>query len=156
MADMAIGTIFPIAGNSVQFTKKGKMQITNSEGEIKVLSQDQFKKQLIKNADKIAAGEKIEFKESKKGLFAAAAAALVVGALAALGIASHKEVLNPMEIAKDDVLLKKAGKKINNFAEIVGKKVDTYATQAYTAVADFVAKYAPKAKTAAEKIEEKA
>ncbi len=156
MANMTIGPAFLVAGNEVQMTTKGKIQVTNAEGKVKTLSQDQFKKQLVKNADKIAAGEEIEFKDGKKGLIAGAAVgAAVIGALTALGIAAHKKVLNPMEIAKEDVLLKKAAKKVNNFAELIGRKVDDYATRAFNAVKDFIAKYAPKAEEKAAKVEEK-
>ena len=146
MADMAIGNVYAIAGNDVRLTSKGKIQITNSEGKVKTLSQDEFKKQLGQNFDKLTAGEEIEFKSSKKNLITGAAiGAAVIGSLAALGIAAHKKVLKPMEIAKEDVLLKKACKKINNAAEFIGRHVKDYAVKAYQAVSDFIAKYAPKA-----------
>lgn len=153
MADMAVGPIFPIAGNDVRMTAKGKVQITNADGKVKTLSQDEFKKQLTKNFDKIAAGEDVEFKSSKKGLIAGAvAAATVIGTLAGLAIAVKKKVIKPAKIAEKDVLLQKAGKKINNFALVLGQKTFLYAAKAYRAAAKFVEKYSPKAKAAAEKV----
>lgn len=161
MANMTIGPVFPIAGNEIQMTSKGKIQVTDADGKIKTLSQDEFKKQLVKNADKIAAGEDVEFKDSKKGLIAAAAAgAAVVGTLAALGIAVQKRALKPAKIAKTDVLLQKAGKRIQNFGYAIGKKVSVYSQRAYHAAADFIAKFVPKAEAkvaqAAEKVEQAA
>ena len=157
MADMAVGPAFSVAGNDVRMTAKGKVQVTNADGKVKTLSQDEFKKQFAMNIDKIAAGEEVEFKSSKKGLIAgAAAAAATIGTLAALGIAVQKRVLKPSRIAKEDVLLQKAGKHIQNFGYAIGKKVSIYSQRAYHSAADFVAKYAPKAKDTAEKIAEKA
>ena len=65
---MTIGPALAIGGNKVEMTQQGKIQVTNPKGKIKTLSQDQFKKQLIKNADKIQNGEDFEFKKDKKGL----------------------------------------------------------------------------------------
>lgn len=67
MADnMTIGPALAIGGNKVEMTQQGKIQVTNPNGKIKTLSQDQFKKQLVKNADKIQNGEDFEFKKTKK------------------------------------------------------------------------------------------
>lgn len=148
MASMAIGPVLPLAGNEVQVTTNGKLRITNSEGKVKTLSQNQFKKQFIKNFDKIAAGDEVEFKDNKKSLIAAAATgAAVIGTLAALGIAHKKGALTVKSIKKNDVLLKKAAIKVNNAAEFVGRKIHKYSSN----FVDFVKKYAPKAK---EKIED--
>ena len=74
MADnMTIGPALAIGGNKVEMTQQGKIQVTNPNGKIKTLSQDQFKKQLVKNADKIQNGEDFEFKKDKKTLKIAAA-----------------------------------------------------------------------------------
>lgn len=86
MADnMTIGPALAIGGNKVEMTQKGKIKVTNSQGKIKTLSQDEFKKQLIKNADKIEAGQDFEFKKDNKNakiagavLGTAAAAALII------------------------------------------------------------------------------
>ena len=83
--NMTIGPALSIGGNTVEMTTNGKVQVTNTRGKVKTLSQDQFKKQLIKNADKIEAGQDFEFKKDHKtakvigvGL---ATAAVVTGAI---------------------------------------------------------------------------
>lgn len=49
MADnMTIGPALAIGGNKVEMTQQGKIQVTNPQGKIKTLSQDEFKKQLVK------------------------------------------------------------------------------------------------------------
>ena len=66
MADnMTIGPALSIGGNTVQMTQKGKVQVTNAQGKVKTLSQDQFKKQLIKNANNIETGKQDKMKEGK-------------------------------------------------------------------------------------------
>lgn len=91
MADnMTIGPALAIGGNKVEMTQQGKIQVTNPKGKIKTLSQDQFKKQLIKNADKIQNGEDFEFKKDKKGLKIAAAA--VATAAVVTGVIYRKEI----------------------------------------------------------------
>ena len=74
MTNIVVGPALEIGGNTAQMTSKGKIQITNPQGKIKTLSQDEFKRNLIKNADKINNGEDFEFKKSHKFLkiFAAA------------------------------------------------------------------------------------
>ena len=74
MTNIVVGPALEIGGNTAQMTSKGKIQITNSQGKIKTLSRDEFKRNLIKNADKINNGEDFEFKKSHKFLkiFAAA------------------------------------------------------------------------------------
>lgn len=64
--NMTIGPALSIGGNTVEMTTNGKVQVTNTRGKVKTLSQDQFKKQLIKNADKIEAGQDFEFKKITK------------------------------------------------------------------------------------------
>ena len=83
--NMTIGPALSIGGNTVEMTTNGKVQVTNTRGKVKTLSQDQFKKQLIKNADKIEAGQDFEFKKDHRtakvigvGL---ATAAVVTGAI---------------------------------------------------------------------------
>ena len=70
-----VGPALTIGGNIAQMTSKGKIQITNSNGKVKTLSQDEFKNNLIKNADKINNGEDFEFKKSNKNLKILAGAA---------------------------------------------------------------------------------
>ena len=74
MTNMVVGPALEIGGNVVEMTNKGKVQVTNAKGNIKTLSQDEFKKNLVKNADKINLGEDFEFKKDHKALKIAAAA----------------------------------------------------------------------------------
>lgn len=91
MADnMTIGPALAIGGNKVEMTQQGKIQVTNPNGKIKTLSQDQFKKQLVKNADKIQNGEDFEFKKDKKTL--KIAAAVVATAAVVTGVIYRKEI----------------------------------------------------------------
>ena len=95
MADnMTIGPALAIGGNQVEMTQKGKFKVTNSQGKIKTLSQDEFKKQLIKNADKIEKGEDFEFKKDNKNLIAASGVAGLLGAAyIGLSVAVGKKAL---------------------------------------------------------------
>lgn len=70
--NMTIGPALAIGGNKVEMTQQGKIQVTNSQGKVKTLSQDEFKKQLIKNADNIQAGKDFEFKKDNKNVKVAA------------------------------------------------------------------------------------
>ena len=89
--NMTIGPALAIGGNKVEMTQQGKIQVTNPNGKIKTLSQDEFKKQLVKNADKIERGEDFEFKkDNKKAKIAAGVAGLLVAAYAGLSLAVGK------------------------------------------------------------------
>ncbi len=88
--NMTIGPALAIGGNKVEMTQQGKIQVTNSQGKVKTLSQDEFKKQLIKNADNIQAGKDFEFKKDNKNVKVAAGigtalAAAYVGLSVAVG-----------------------------------------------------------------------
>ena len=92
MADnMTIGPALAIGGNKVEMTQQGKIQVTNPQGKIKTLSQDEFKKQLVKNADKIEAGQDFEFKKDNKNVKAAiGAGGLLTAAYVGLSLAVGK------------------------------------------------------------------
>lgn len=91
-----------IGGNIVQPTPEGKIQVTTAKGKVKVLSQDQFVKQIKKNEENIKAGKDFEIKKDNTTAkvlgFAAAAAAIVAG------------VVYRKDLAK---LFKSAGEKIS-------------------------------------------
>lgn len=109
MADnMTIGPAMNVGNNQVQMTRKGKVKITNPEGNVITLSKDQFKKQIIKNADLINAGEDVEFQKGgdKKGLKIAGAAVGI--AAIATGIVYRKNIAKYMK----DFSLKKLGEDI--------------------------------------------
>ena len=67
MADnMTIGPALAIGGNKVEMTQQGKIQVTNPNGKIKTLSQDQFKKQLVKMLTKSKTVKSLNLKKTKK------------------------------------------------------------------------------------------
>ena len=136
--NMAIGPVLQVGGNQAQMMTNRKIQITNSEGKVKTLSQDEFRKQLIKNADKLEYGEDFEFKSDKKAIAAAATIGTTLAAIAGLGFAVKKGVLKPAQIDKEkDVLLKRLAKKVQNFAYSAGEKINTYTNKAIKAVSEF-------------------
>ena len=90
MSNITVGPALEIGGNTVEMTTRGKVQVTNPKGQIKTLSQDEFRKNLVKNADKIEAGEDFEFKKDRKGLKIAAAA--VATAAVVTAAIYHKEI----------------------------------------------------------------
>lgn len=90
MDNLTIGPVKHIGGNACQMTKDGKIQVTNSKGKIKTLTQDEFEKNCIKNAPKIKNGEDFEFKKDHKNLKIAMAA--VGTAVITAGIIYRKEV----------------------------------------------------------------
>lgn len=87
---MTIGPAMEIGGNTVEMRTDGKIKVTNPKGKIKTLTQDEFKKQTVKNADKIASGEDFEYKKDHKALKIAGAAAGTVAV--SLGIIYRKEI----------------------------------------------------------------
>lgn len=103
--NMTIGPALIVGGNKVELTTTGKVQVTNQEGKIKTLSQDQFKKQLIKNADKISDGENVEFKkDSKAGLIvggAIATAAVVTAVVFRKDIAKYMKDFSFKKLGQD-------------------------------------------------------
>ena len=89
--NMTIGPALAIGGNKVEMTQQGKIQVTNSQGKVKTLSQDEFKKQLIKNADNIEAGKDFEFKkDNKNGKIAAGIGTALAATYVALSVAVGK------------------------------------------------------------------
>ncbi len=103
--NMTIGPALIVGGNKVEMTTTGKVQVTNQEGKIKTLSQDQFKKQLIKNADKISNGENVEFKKGNKtGLIvggAVATAAVVTAVIFRKDIAKYMKDFSFKKLGQD-------------------------------------------------------
>lgn len=103
--NMTIGPALIVGGNKVEMTTTGKVQVTNQEGKIKTLSQDQFKKQLIKNADKISNGENVEFKkDNKTGLIvggAVATAAVVTAVIFRKDIAKYMKDFSFTKLGQD-------------------------------------------------------
>lgn len=105
MANMTVGPSLAVGGNIVEMTTKGKIQVTNQQGKVKTLSQDEFKKQLVKNADKIENGEDFEFKSEHKGLkiagVVATAAALTTAVIYRKEIGKYMKDFSFSKLGKD-------------------------------------------------------
>lgn len=105
MANMTVGPSLAVGGNVVEMTTKGKIQVTNQQGKVKTLSQDEFKKQLVKNADKIENGEDFEFKSEHKGLkiagVVATAAALTTAVIYRKEIGKYMKDFSFSKLGKD-------------------------------------------------------
>lgn len=115
-SNMAIGPAVMIGGNQVQVTEKGKVQITNPKGKVVTLSQDQFKKQSLKNMDKLQNGEDVEFKKSNK--IAKIVGAGIGVALVTLGVVFRKEISKFVK----DFSFKKTWNSARNFYNNLTKK----------------------------------
>ncbi len=114
--NMTIGPAVMVGGNEVQMTTKGKVQVTNNQGKVVTLSQDQFQKQTLKNIDKLENGENFEYKKDHKGLKIAGAA---VGTAAVVtGIIYRKEIGRYMK----DFSFKKLWNDIKNLFKPVKKE----------------------------------
>lgn len=134
--NMTIGPALSIGGNTVEMTTNGKVQVTNTRGKVKTLSQDQFKKQLIKNADKIEAGQDFEFKKDHKtakvigaGL---ATAAVVTGAIYRKEIGQYIKNFSWKKFGQDikDLFSKvKREKNENKEQAILNKRHATYSKE---------------------------
>lgn len=119
MASMTIGPAIIVGGNKVEMKTNGKIQVTNEEGKVKTMSQDQFKKKLVKNADKLNNGENIEFKnDNKTGLIVGGA---VATAAIATGIIFRKDISKYMK----DFSWKKLGQDIKGLFGKAKDKVKT-------------------------------
>lgn len=105
MTNMTVGPSLAVGGNIVEMTTKGKIQVTNQQGKVKTLSQDEFKKQLVKNADKIENGEDFEFKSDNKGLkiagVVATAAALTTAVIYRKEIGKYLKDFSFSKLGKD-------------------------------------------------------
>lgn len=103
--NMTIGPALVVGGNKVEMTTNGKVQVTNPQGKVKTMSQDNFQKQLVKNADKISNGENVEFKkDNKTGLIAGGAvatAAIVTGIIFRKDIARYMKDFSWKKLGQD-------------------------------------------------------
>lgn len=110
-SNMAIPAV-NIGGNIVQPTPEGKIKVTTAKGKVKVLSQDQFEKQIKKNAENIKAGKDFEIKKDNQ--------ALKVGGLITAAAAIVAGVIYRKDLAK---LFKKAGEQVSEAATKIADKV---------------------------------
>ncbi len=73
-----------IGGNLVQVDNKNRYHVTDKNGRKKVLTQDEFRKNIENNADKLKAGEDIKFKKPMTFWQKAGLAILGLGTVAAV------------------------------------------------------------------------
>lgn len=73
-----------IGGNLVQIDNKNRYHVTDKKGHKKVLTQDEFRKNIEKNADKLQKGEDIKFKKPMTFWQKAGLAILGLGTVAAV------------------------------------------------------------------------
>lgn len=73
-----------VGGNLVQVDNKNRYHVTDKNGKKKVLTADQFKKNVDKNYDKIKSGEEFNFKKPMSFMQKATLTLLGIGAAAAL------------------------------------------------------------------------
>lgn len=82
-----------IGGNLVQMDNKNRYHVTDKNGKRKVLSQDQFKRNLENNYDKIQTGQEFTFKKSMSPIKKTILTLLGIGTAAA-GIYYRKNIIN--------------------------------------------------------------
>lgn len=97
-----------IGGNIVSPTPDGKVKVQTAKGKTRVLTQDQFEKSIIKNADNIKAGKDFEIKKSNT-------TAKILGLVATAG-AITAGIIFRKDLGK---FIKNAGAKIS---QVLGKK----------------------------------
>ena len=79
-----------IGGNLVQIDNKNRYHVTDKKGHKKVLTQDEFRKNIEKNADKLQKGEDIKFKKPMSFWQKAGLAILGLGTVA--GVIYRKDI----------------------------------------------------------------
>lgn len=121
-----------VGGNLVQLDSKNKFRVTDKKGKTKVLTHDQFKKQVLANQEKLESGEDIKFKkpmsDTKKvilGLLGIGAA--VTGVFYRKNIAKYfkefnaKETMNNLKNSESGATIKG---KINETVDVVKEALE--------------------------------
>lgn len=85
------GTV--IGGNLVQLDNKNRIHVTNQKGKSKVLTHDQFKRQVLENQDKIYSGQNFDFKKETSPAKKLVMTILGAGALIG-GIVYRKKIVD--------------------------------------------------------------
>lgn len=110
-----------IGGNLVQMDNKNRYHVTDKNGKRKVLSQDQFKRNLENNYDKIQAGQEFTFKKSmsptKKTILTLAGIGAAIAA-----VIYRKDILKIFNKSKikeklDDIASSQSGQKVQKAIE---------------------------------------
>ena len=135
-----------IGGNLVQLDNKNRYHITDKNGKKKILSQDQFKRNLDANYEKQLKGEDFKFKKTMSPL---SKTILTIAGLAAAvtGFIYRKDIKNFFKTSKikqtlDNMKNSESGQKINETVNAAKEKVNDiiknpkkYATKADEVVA---------------------
>lgn len=139
-----------IGGNLVQLDNKNRYHVTDKNGKTKILTRDQFEKNIEKNADKLQTGEDIKFKKPMS--FFSKAMLTLLGAGAIAGViyrkdimkffksSKTKEVINNLVNSESGQQIKKASENIKDTVDDVIKNPKTYAQK----IDGFVAKWTEK------------
>ncbi len=139
-----------VGGNLVQIDNKNRYHVTDKNGKTKVLTRDQFEKNIVQNEDKLHSGEDIKFKKPMS--FFSKAMLTLLGAGAIAGIiyrkdilkffksSQTKEVIDNLVNSESGQKIKKTGETIKDTVEDVIKNPKTYAQK----IDGFVAKWTEK------------
>lgn len=92
-----------IGGNLVQIDNKNRYHVTDKNGRKKVLTQDEFRKNIKNNADKLKAGEDIKFKKPMSFWQKAGLAILGLGTVA--GVIYRKNIADFFKTSKTKEVL---------------------------------------------------
>lgn len=92
-----------IGGNLVQIDNKNRYHVTDKNGRKKVLTQDEFRKNIENNADKLKAGEDIKFKKPMSFWQKAGLAILGLGTVA--GVIYRKNIADFFKTSKTKEVL---------------------------------------------------
>ncbi len=92
-----------IGGNLVQVDNKNRYHVTDKNGRKKVLTQDEFRKNIENNADKLKAGEDIKFKKPMSFWQKAGLAILGLGTVA--GVIYRKNIADFFKTSKTKEVL---------------------------------------------------
>ena len=139
-----------IGGNLVQIDNKNRYHVTDKNGKRKVLSQDQFKRNLENNYDKIQAGQEFTFKKSmspmKKTILTLAGIGAAIAAvvyrkdlLKLFNKEKKKAIEEQITVIKEAVKNpEQTGAKIGDKAKNITYAVTTKALKAWQNVSDFL------------------
>ena len=92
-----------IGGNLVQVDNKNRYHVTDKNGRKKVLTQDEFRKNIENNADKLKAGEDIKFKKPMS--FWQKAGLAILGLVTVAGVIYRKNIADFFKTSKTKEVL---------------------------------------------------
>ena len=139
-----------IGGNLVQIDNKNHYHVTDKNGKTKILTRDQFEKNIIQNENKLQSGEDIKFKKPMSFFSKAMLTLLTAGTIAGViyrkdikkffKSSQTKEVIDNLVNSESGQKVKKTGENIKNKVDDLIKNPKTYAQK----IDGFVAKWTEK------------